>query len=566
VQTGQDALLSINGSLFQRSTNSIDDAVAGVTINVLQAEPGTVLTLEIEENIGGATAGVVALIDAYNSIIDFIEEQSAPVSQGQNPRPFAGNGTVRSIRNRLRSGLRTTLQPGAAGGLERLSDIGIEIDRRGRFTVDSVKLENQFTIDPIAVERMFSAFGDSSTSGLNFVSGTADTRPGTYAVDITQTAAKAILTGSGFTGTYVDDAIADTISITDLDSGGVFEVSLSNGDSLAQIMSALNSEFAASLVHQLTSSVSFFSDAVGTAAAATTALDQLFDAGGQNAGVATGDTITISGTRSGSVAFTFDFAVSDASTQTLGDLMSSIDVQFGSDAGVSVVNGAIVVDALGPGKTQISLSLSSDNAGGGSIAFGSFTDTVVGRSATTITAAAVGGQLRIEQGSFGAAQGFDVQFLAGGTSGAQSLGLTIGTYIGQDVQGTVGGLAATGVGRILAGTTGSATEGLRVEVIATSLGTIGTVNYSRGAAAIIEELTTELTNGGPTSLDALADRGDEVIRRLSSRITRFEELLEVRRAALLKRFVAVEQAFARSQSQSAFLESSLSGISFGGKS
>ncbi len=565
VQAGQDALLTVNGSLFQRSTNAVTDAVPGVTIDILRADPGTTLTLEIEENVGGSTEGVVALVQSYNAIVDYIEEQSAPVSEGQNTRPFAGNGSVRSIRRRLRNGLQATLNPGAAGGLERLSDVGIEIDRHGRFSIDSVKLEGQFTRDPVSVERLFSAFGRASTSALEFVAGSAATQPGTYAVDVTQVAARAIQTGSGFTGSYVDDGTADTISVTDLNSGGIFEVALNNGDTLAQITSALNTEFATSRTHQLTSSVSFFSDAIGTAAVASTPLDQLYDAGGSNAGVATGDTITIAGTRSGSVAFTVDFTVADASTQTLGDLLSAIDLQFAADAGVSAVGGALVIDALNPGKTQISLSLSSDNAGGGSLAFGSFADTVVGRSAAAITATDVGGQLQIDHGSYGSGQGFDVQFVAGGTSGAASLGFTAGAFAGQDVQGTVGGIAATGLGRVLSGAVGGATEGLSVEVLGTTLGTIGDVTYSRGVAAIIDEITAELTDGGPTSIDVLADRGDDVIRRLSARIDRFEALLEARRASLLKRFVVVEQAFARSSSQSSFLESQLSGISFTGR-
>ncbi|MCG8467527.1 MAG: flagellar filament capping protein FliD, partial [Gemmatimonadetes bacterium] len=506
VQAGADALVNVNGALFQRASNTIEDAIPDVTLDVLRAEPGTTLDVVVEENTGGSTEGILALVEAYNAIVDYIEEQSAPVSEGQNPRPFAGNVSVRSIRSRLRRSLQTSLLPGAAGGLERLADVGIEIDRHGRFQVDTSALEAQYAKDPVAVERLFSAHGRADTSALNFLAGTDETTAGTYEIDVTQVAQRASRTGSGFGGTYVDDGTADTITVTDLSSGGEFTAALTNGMTLSQVTAALNAEFETARAHQLTADQALFSDATGTRAGATTTLDQLHSAGGVNYGVADGDTITISGTRSGSVAFSFDLTITDASTQTLGDLLSQIDAQFGSDASLSATDGVIVADANQAGASQISLALTSDNAGGGTLSFGSFDDTVIGRSAVDITATDAGGELRLEHGSYGASQGFDVRFTAGGADGTGSLGFAAGAASGQNVEGTIGGLAATGQGRVLTGGSGTTVDGLAVEIVGTGLGALGNVTFSHGIASIVEQLATDLTDAGPTSIDALADR------------------------------------------------------------
>ena len=43
-----DATVEINGLLVESSTNSITDAIAGVTLDLLKAEPGVLVTLTVD--------------------------------------------------------------------------------------------------------------------------------------------------------------------------------------------------------------------------------------------------------------------------------------------------------------------------------------------------------------------------------------------------------------------------------------------------------------------------------------------------------------------------------------
>ena len=107
-----------------------------------------------------------------------------------------------------------------------------------------------------------------------------------------------------------------------------------------------------------------------------------------------------------------------------------------------------------------------------------------------------------------------VEFTEVDTDTASTLGYSVSTGTdGVDVEGTIGGVSATGVGQRLTAATGSDAEGLALLITATSAGSLGTVNFTRGLADGLDSLLDNFLGADnilEVRLDGLQDRIDKI--------------------------------------------------------
>ena len=130
--------------------------------------------------------------------------------------------------------------------------------------------------------------------------------------------------------------------------------------------------------------------------------------------------------------------------------------------------------------------------------------------------------LKIASDRYGSASAVEVTGVATNTAATLGLSVAAGTA-GQDVAGSINGIAATGSGRFLTGVGGSI-DGLKLEVVGGSTGDRGTVSYSLGYAYRLDQLSTQLLgNSGPitsrttginSSISGINDRRIVLNRRL----------------------------------------------------
>jgi flagellar hook-associated protein 2 len=140
-QTADNANLTINGIAITRSTNTISDAIDGLTLNLAKgtlATPGTA-TVTVAKNTGAVTSAVSAFVKAYNDAIGQIKSMTAYDAANKKASVLTGDSTARSIQSQL-SNLAQANITGIAGGISRLSDIGIAVQKDGTLTTDSSKL------------------------------------------------------------------------------------------------------------------------------------------------------------------------------------------------------------------------------------------------------------------------------------------------------------------------------------------------------------------------------------------------------------------------------------------
>ncbi|MCG6533109.1 MAG: flagellar filament capping protein FliD, partial [Syntrophales bacterium LBB04] len=65
------------GTAIQRACNIISDAIAGVTLNLLNVEANKTVTLNISRDYNTIKASVQGLLDTYNDIVLEINKQFA---------------------------------------------------------------------------------------------------------------------------------------------------------------------------------------------------------------------------------------------------------------------------------------------------------------------------------------------------------------------------------------------------------------------------------------------------------------------------------------------------------
>jgi flagellar hook-associated protein 2 len=107
-----------------------------------------------------------------------------------------------------------------------------------------------------------------------------------------------------------------------------------------------------------------------------------------------------------------------------------------------------------------------------------------------------------------------VLFRSVDTHTASTLGFSVSAGTdGVDVEGTIGGVSATGVGQRLTAASGSDAEGLALLVTASSPGSLGTVNFTRGLADGLDSLLDNFLGADnilEVRLDGLQDRIDQL--------------------------------------------------------
>lgn len=301
VIVGSDARVALDGVVIRRSSNTISDALAGVTLNLQQAEIGTVTTLTIARDDAAIVKSVGDVAAAYNALVKFRADQALV------GKPLFNNPTLRASMGSITNSILATVV-GAPSSLSHGSMAGLSLQKDGTLLLDANMFKAALASNLADVTNLFATNGTSSNSAVSYYVSTDKTVPGTYAVDITAAATTPVVSGSGFSGTYVDDATADTMSVMDSSTGLTANVQLANGDTVDTIVAKWNAAFSASKMG-VTASKSgndlvFKSDQYGSAGTLTTS----FTAGGTDgtaqlgiaAGVTTGTDVM--GTIGGLVA------------------------------------------------------------------------------------------------------------------------------------------------------------------------------------------------------------------------------------------------------------------------
>jgi flagellar hook-associated protein 2 len=554
---GGDATFSVDGVPLTRSSNTVTDAISGVTLNLVAQEDGAVTNLTIDHSSDAAKASMQGFVDAWNKLVDYVKTQQTPPASGKAAPTLFADQILKTVSSTLSRQLLSNIG-GTPADLSTAAMAGVSVGSDGRLTLDTTKFDTAFKTRLDDLRTLFSQRGSATSSQVSYVSSGSKTAAGTFAVNITQAATQAKVLGTGFGGTYADDGTPDTMTVTDLSTGATATISLSNGMTAADIASALSSAFAAAAKQKVAASATLYGDVGGTIPmTASTTLASLRLAGGASPGIAAQDSISFTGTRPDGSTFSDSFKITSPGTQTVGDLVRQIQNDYGTSASVSVVNGQIVVEDSVNRASSLGLSLTANNEGGGTLAFGASSVTVAGRPAMALAATNAGGQLQINATEYGSGPGFTVAYTAGGADGTAQLGVAAGSVHGLDVQGTIGGNVATGTGRTLVGGTGTSVEGLTLSYTGSTTGDMGSTTVTLGMGAQMQRSLDSWLEANVGTLALKTTSLNKQSAALEDRALQIDARMDRRRESLLKQYAAMETAIAKLQNSSSSITAML---------
>lgn len=151
LQQGKDAILRVDGREITRTSNSITDAIVGVTLNLQAAEAGTSIDVSIDRDVAGGLSAVQKLADSYNAIRAFFDEQRKVDS------PLYADTLLRGVIDTFTNALRTEVS--SNGTYSRLAVAGVALDRFGILKIDADKFKTAMADKPFEIEALFGFAG-----------------------------------------------------------------------------------------------------------------------------------------------------------------------------------------------------------------------------------------------------------------------------------------------------------------------------------------------------------------------------------------------------------------------
>lgn len=166
---GQDAEVLVNGTKIKRSTNSIADALQGVTIDLkTTTKKDEPQNLVISTDKTGTADKIKEWVDNYNSLLDTFNSLTkyTPVKTGeaQNAKNGAllGDNTLRGIQSSIKSALSAAQDN---PDLKGLGNLGISTNTKtGKLEIDSTKLNKAIDEKPTQVANFFA--GNGTDTGM----------------------------------------------------------------------------------------------------------------------------------------------------------------------------------------------------------------------------------------------------------------------------------------------------------------------------------------------------------------------------------------------------------------
>lgn len=162
-QAAQNASVSIDGIAVSSATNTVSDAVPGVTLNLLATtSTAAQVTVGLDKEL--IKTKLESFRTAYNSIRAKLADNLKYDPGSKKGGPLQGDSTALGLQNMLRDLAASTGPSGSTLG--RLSDLGLEMQRDGTLTTNTSKLDIALQTPSNVQTFLTHSSGTSSTDGI----------------------------------------------------------------------------------------------------------------------------------------------------------------------------------------------------------------------------------------------------------------------------------------------------------------------------------------------------------------------------------------------------------------
>jgi flagellar hook-associated protein 2 len=169
-QAAQNAVFKLNGVTFTRSSNSVSDALTGVTLN-LATTTAAPISLTVSNDPVSARPKLDALVKAYNDLYSLYKSETASSMDVSARGVLNSDFGVASMMRQLVTGLMlpmTNITGGALTGQTDLSAMGLKLLDSGNLAVDDTLLAaNSGTLQTRLAAGIRIGYSSASSSDLS---------------------------------------------------------------------------------------------------------------------------------------------------------------------------------------------------------------------------------------------------------------------------------------------------------------------------------------------------------------------------------------------------------------
>jgi flagellar hook-associated protein 2 len=164
LQTAQDSVFTYNGVEVQRDSNTVDDLITGVTLN-LQSEGDSTVT--ISSNVDDMVNSVKKFVADYNQMISNLQSLTAYDKDSGNVGLFQGDSDFTMLSSKFSNDIFGVVMSsqGTATDLNgneyttntvfTAADVGFSMDKSGMISFDEDKFKEAYDKDPDLTNRLF---------------------------------------------------------------------------------------------------------------------------------------------------------------------------------------------------------------------------------------------------------------------------------------------------------------------------------------------------------------------------------------------------------------------------
>ncbi|MCP4548733.1 MAG: flagellar filament capping protein FliD [bacterium] len=275
IQTAQDSIVKFGTSdpiTVSNSQNTLTELVTGVTINLLSADPGTNVTIKVEQDTSAVTGKIENFVNEYNNLIQFFNDQFSYDPDSENAGLLLGDRSAMTVDNDIRYALMKSMQ-NLGTEFSSLSQIGIgtsvtdTLNTDGKLAIDSETLTAALRDDLDGVISLLGSTGSALDNDINFLNAGSHTSANSgvngYGVHVTTAASHGSYAGGSFAEPSMgspltlgptNDNLKLNIDSVESDTIAVANGNYTSGTQLAQaIQDAIDADEELSNVHVIVS-------------------------------------------------------------------------------------------------------------------------------------------------------------------------------------------------------------------------------------------------------------------------------------------------------------------------
>lgn len=217
-QIGQDAAFTINGLGVTRSSNTIDDVIAGFEYTLSGVtEVGETINISIEEDKGAAEAAVRGFVEAYNLFLETVEPLIGLNSETNEYGSLYRDTLAKTMPSQIRQLLVADVQ-GLDSTFTALTNVGVRTELDGTLSINEDDFTAAVDDNYDLFKALFIPITESSSDQVTINSFGDNTLSGEYDVVITQAPAQGNLVGTDIADGILAGLAADVATSASLAS------------------------------------------------------------------------------------------------------------------------------------------------------------------------------------------------------------------------------------------------------------------------------------------------------------------------------------------------------------